>query len=265
MKIENPLIGADAEVFLMHKKSGKIISAEGFIHGTKHDPFCFDKSNKFFMTSLDNVLAEFGIPPVNDREAWIKNIQKSLNYVASIVPHSVCVAAMPSARLADRWLRTENAKLFGCEPDFCVWTKSANEKPQADYNLRSSGFHVHVGYDNFNIPVTEELVKAMDLYLGVPSVLIEPPNERRALYGKAGCFRPKDDYGMEYRTLSGYFSSTPELSGWVFDNTQKAIKFVNDDRVEEAEAAGELIQEAINTGNKVIAGNLIRQFEIEMV
>ena len=43
------------------------------------------------------------------------------------------------------------------------------------------------------------------------------------------------------------------------------MNFVNDGRGEELDDAADIIQEAINMNNKVLAGNLIRQFEIPML
>jgi hypothetical protein len=42
------------------------------------------------------------------------------------------------------------------------------------------------------------------------------------MYGQAGAFRIKP-YGMEYRVLSNAWLQTPELMGWVYDNTIKAL------------------------------------------
>ena len=39
----------------------------------------------------------------------------------------------------------------------------------------------------------------MDLFLGVPSILIDPDTERRKMYGKAGDYRLKE-YGRRNKT-----------------------------------------------------------------
>ena len=49
--------------------------------------------------------------------------------------------------------------------------------------------HLHLGYENPNIDTSLMLVKYLDMYLGVPSVLRDTDSRRRSLYGKAGCFR----------------------------------------------------------------------------
>lgn len=263
-KLSNVTIGTDIEVFIKDITTNEIVSAEPYIKGTKHNPFNFDISSKFYATSLDNVLAEFCIPPSKTKDEFVKGINKSMDYIQSILPKGFCTVSIPSAVLDMKYLQTDNARLFGCEADLNVWLRRQNDKPTAtNEQLRSAGLHVHVGYDNSEIEITEQAVKAMDLFLSVPSLLIEPDNERRKLYGMAGAFRLKD-YGFEHRVLSSYFSKDDNLKSWVFDNTLKAINFVNEDRIEEIEAVADQIQNAINSNDKVLAGNLIRQFSIDM-
>lgn len=83
-----------------------------------------------------------------------------------------------------------------CDPDYCIYTEKQNEKPKdADTtNIRSAGFHIHVGYDNPEVDRSLRLLFYLDAYLGLPSILIDKDVQRRTLYGKAGCFR-LTDYG----------------------------------------------------------------------
>lgn len=263
-KIMNLTVGGDIECFTMVKDTAEIVSAEPYIQGTKHNPFNFDKASEFFATSIDNVLAEFTLPPVIDKFSWEENIQKSIDYLNSILPNHLCTTNIPAARLNPLYLQTENARLFGCDPDYNAWERRINPKPRGGDNLRTSGFHIHFGYDNPRISISEMIVKSCDLHLGVPGVLMEPDNERRSLYGKAGCFRTPP-HGVEYRTLSGWFASSRELRGWVFEQAMRAVEFVNNDRLEEIEAVGPQIVEAINKSDKVLAGNLVRQFNLELI
>ena len=55
--------------------------------------------------------------------------------------------------------------------------------------LRSAGFHIHVGYPQNNIDVSVQMLRYIDVYVGIPSILYDTDSERRKLYGKAGCFR----------------------------------------------------------------------------
>jgi hypothetical protein len=125
-------------------------------------------------------LAEFTIPPTNALGDWTYNINKAVNYISSILPRCLRPVIIPSAVLKNKYLQTETAKTFGCEPTLNVWTKKTNPKPIArNKRLRSAGLHVHFGYDKPDFKVNENIVKAFDLLLSVPAVLIEPENDRR--------------------------------------------------------------------------------------
>lgn len=128
--------------------------------------------------------------------------------------------------------------------------------------------HIHIGYSDPIAPINILIVKFCDLFLGVPSVLIEPKNERRQVYGSAGSFR-HCRYGVEVRTLSGYFLKNDELLRWVFNNTLLAIKeankYLNDDEDSiDIDVLKEDILEAMG-GNVEVAKQLVEIFEIPMV
>lgn len=263
--ITNPLIGSDIEWFLRNKNTQEIISAEGIIQGTKHDPFHFDEDNPFFATSLDNVMAEGNIPPSTSAAEFYHNIEKLMNYINSMLPADICTVALPSARLDHKWLQTDNAQLFGCDPSFNCWSgEVVHPQPTGD-NIRSTGFHVHVGYENPSEAENFDLAKAMDLHLGLPSVILEPANERKMVgYGLAGNFRHQR-HGMEYRSLSGFFSSSRPLIEWCFEQAQAAIAFVNNGRVAEIINYGGEIQRIINTEDKDSAKHLIDRFGLKLI
>jgi hypothetical protein len=263
-KIKNATIGTDAELFLASTEN-EIISAEGIIPGTKHEPFQFSERNRYFAVSLDNILAEFCIPPSKSESEWLQNIKTSMDYVNFLASKENCKAvAVPAARVDKKYLQTPNARLFGCESDYNVWIRAVNPKPKAAGNLRSGGFHVHLGYEQPETSVTEAWIKTMDLFVGVPSVLQEPSNERKSLYGKAGAFRFKD-YGAEYRTISNYILQSEELTKWIFRATQNAIDFVNAHDVTILDEYMEQIVDAINNNNSLTAQTLINQFNLELV
>ena len=108
-------IGTDSEMFLKDKDSGKIISAEPYIRGSKHNPFFFDKNDKFFSTSLDNVMAEVTIPPAapNEVQKFIDSLHKAMDYVRTCIPGNLEIYPVPSANLEEDQLMTEAAQLFG--------------------------------------------------------------------------------------------------------------------------------------------------------
>lgn len=275
-KIKLNSVGVDAEMFLQNTKTGEIISAEGYIKGSKDDPFCFDPSSKWFTTQLDNVLAEVTIPPATKIEEFAGGLIKAMEYVKSILPSDIVPVAIPAANLADKYLMTEQAQIFGCSPDFDAYTLSINHKPWSeDYSLRSAGSHVHIGFNDIEVPFNEgelfnyepdkqrsEIVKALDLFISIPLVIIEPDNKRKELYGKAGAFRPKP-YGLEYRTPSNYYLNSIELMNWVYNNTHKAISFINSIGNIPKNLSKE-IRETINNNNKERANFLISEFNIDL-
>lgn len=152
-----------------------------------------------------------------------------------------------------------------CEPDFNAWTEMINPTPGTGTNLRSCGFHIWVGYESPNDMESLNIIKALDLFVGVPSVLQEPDNERKSLYGKAGACRINKKIGVEYRSTSNYLLQDRTLIDWAFNNTLAAIDFVNNGGVylfdmEEKE----LIVNSINYSNKDSAQALIEKYQIKL-
>lgn len=267
-------VGGDFEMFLQELGTDEVVSAEGFVKGTKDEPFVFDDSDPFYATSLDNVLAEFCIPPSSSAEEFYMGITKSMEYLKSTIPPHLCLAALPSARLDEKWLKTMNAKIFGCEPDYNAYTNGKNQspRPHANPSLRGAGGHFHLSYEgaesynNFFYTGDEtrsRIIKALDLFMAVPSVLSEPENERRKLYGKAGAFRPKP-YGVEYRTLSNWFLDDKDKIIWAYNSVEKAIDWLNSGG-KISNQMGSMIANVINTGNKKGAEKIVNKLKLETI
>lgn len=221
--IKNVKLGADPELFL--SKNGEIISAEGYIGGSKNAPKIISK--KGHAIQEDNVMIEFNIPPCttqNDFLNEINYVKEYLNQLAKVYNCELDFSA--SAELNSKYLKTAQARQFGCEPDLNVYLKEVNEPPKSNGNLRSCGGHLHVGYDNPTIETSELIVKAMDVTLGLHSVSLDEDFRRKEMYGKAGCFRFKD-YGVEYRTLSNFWIKNDNLIKWAYNGAMKAIELVN--------------------------------------
>lgn len=235
-------IGCDPELFV--KYNGSYKSAVGLIGGSKQKPLKIDNEGNAILE--DNVAVEFNTRPATNPEEFRSAITKVLDNLRSKLTGYEFDQAS-AAFFPEEELMTPQAQEFGCEPDFDAWRKCMNEKPKAeDKTLRSCGGHVHVGSAVAKKnPI--ETIRAMDLFLGVPSVLLDSGTLRRELYGKAGCFRPKK-YGVEYRTLSNFWIFDAKLIDWVYEGTQKALEFVKSGSVILPEHEF-LVQRAINTGN----------------
>lgn len=262
--VNEPTFGSDVEFFLENKETHEIVSAEGIVKGTKYEPFHFDE-NKYYATSLDNVLAEGNIPPCNTAHEFYLAVEKLRTYIDSTLPAELKTVALPAARLDQKWLQTENAKLYGCDPSLNCWENDeVRPEPNGD-NVRSAGFHIHIGYDNPTMETNILLGQACDLFLGIPAVLIEPANERKQVgYGHAGNMRHQP-HGFEYRVLSSHFSSQQSLVEWCFNQAKKVVDFVNEGKSELLVGRGKEIQEIINTENKEKAKALVEEFELELI
>lgn len=262
MILENITVGADPELFIVNSKTGKVVSSIGLIPGLKGEPYRSEDMPEGFGLEIDNILAEFNIPPVKTKRDFIRANEYMKNYIRKFVKAKnpdldiLCTASM---MVDEDQLQSPEAKLFGCSVDYNVYTEEPNPKPKGENtNLRSAGFHIHIGYKNNNVDVSLLIVKYLDAYLGIPSVIMDPDVKRRNLYGKAGCFR-LTPYGLEYRVLSSYFLSDKSTLGWVWDKVKAAIAAFH----EGAELpAADLVQKAINNSNVELAKQLINKYSL---
>lgn len=249
-------LGADPEFFITDK-AGNPKSIIGRIGGTKEHPKYIDETNKGFAIQEDNVAAEFNIPATANKEHLAGHIQYPMQAIATILGTDTFTISTESAiSFPETELNTAQAWIFGCEPDYDAWNLCMNEKPQAaDKNLRTAGGHIHVGFDwNNDIQKQIDLVKAMDLYLGIWSVIHDDGELRKQLYGKAGAFRPKP-YGIEYRVLSNFWIFNKNYIENIWELTQKAVNFVQNGK-QISENLGKQIQDCINLGDKLHAKDL---------
>lgn len=261
---EELTIGSDPE-FSLQTKTGEIVSAIGLIKGTKDKPYPMDI--KGFAMQVDNVNCEYNIPPVRTAEEFDNALQHGINYIQKyVLPENVIPCFDASKFFPEELLDNDIAREFGCTPSINAWLEEINPSPSPAGNLRSCGFHIHVGYKTNveDIMLKFDIVRAMDLFLTVPSMIIDPDTERRKLYGKAGEMR-MTNYGLEGRTLSSYFNSCSELRKWCFNQTMLAIDYVNNNPTIEANSElGQKIQDCINNDDKNLAYELIDTFKITL-
>lgn len=219
MQINNLLIGSDPEAMIIHQESGKMISAVGLIPGTKEEPVSI--GNGCYIQA-DNVNVEWCLPPSDDPVDFTKNLKYCVDYTNKILPQGHRVLLKSSHIFDDDQLLTPEALEFGCDQDYCIYnvdTGSPNPKPAAaNPNLRSCGGHIHFG--SINLINQQDAIYFLKTHvepiLGIALVALDPDQRRKELYGKAGAFRYKP-YGIEYRTPSNFWLTTPELIHFVFE------------------------------------------------
>jgi len=248
-------LGADPEIFLTNHKH--LVSALGKIGGTKYDPLQIEGLPTGFTLQEDNVSLEFGIPPASDAHEFAQHIHTVLQ-AGLLAAKGLSFSKLSCAVFPDEELKHPGAHIFGCEPDFNAWTKEKNDPPSlTNPNIRSAGGHIHFESDVDFIAG----VRAADLFLSVPSVLMDSGTERKQLYGKAGAFRPKS-YGFEYRSLSNFWVFEDRLVEWVWHNSEKALEFAKKYALTWCNDYGAMVQDCINTNDRTQAEFLIKEFDL---
>jgi hypothetical protein len=170
---------------------------------------------------------EFNIDPADSEDEFILNIDEVMAQLRDIVP-DVTLHADPVATFTKEYMEQQHPKAveLGCDPDYNAWTDSRNPIPDGTRLFRTGAGHVHCGWIDDVVPSNHEqicqmMVRQMDFYLGLPSLLYDTDTQRRELYGKAGAYRVKK-YGVEYRTLSNRWLMSDTLKRWVYRNSQLA-------------------------------------------
>src|SRR6476661_615018 len=184
------LVGADPELFVKDSK-GRYRSAHGMIAGTKADPFPVACG----AYQVDGMAVEFNIHPAATPEEFQTNIQRVMEQMEAALPKGHTMHSDSTATFHGNHLRVqpEEATQLGCEPDFNAYTLAENEKPNGKVKFRTASGHVHIGFvDGADVRSQEHmircamLIKHLDVFLGLPSLLWDKDTKRRELYGKAG-------------------------------------------------------------------------------
>lgn len=258
----NLTLGCDPECFLADIQ-GQLKSSIGKVGGSKSHPLPLPLGEGYAVQE-DNVALEFNIPPAHNKEQFVEFIQNTMGFLGAHMQqaHGLMIVNTSAESFPASELLHPAAQEFGCDPDYNAWTGKRNPKPHAeDKNLRSCGGHVHVGLDT-KMDVRRVMCN-MDLFLGVPSVLMDKGELRKNLYGKAGAHRTKP-FGGEYRVLSNFWIFNPKLIGWVWDNTHRAVEAAVVQPVLQ-EQDHEHVQNCINNNDKMMAEVLIDKYKLEVV
>jgi len=269
------MLGTDPEFFL--QKDGKHVCAIPFVGmGTKDNPMPMVDENgvvkEGYSFMHDRASVEFNVPPTIDFEEFKKSIEFAMAYIMTVVNGDYNKAKVTASDKASVWfewseLQDPKSMEIGCQPSWNAYTLEQNEAPDvSDIPLQTAAFHFHIQVDFGDLDkydTTIAFVKALDLFLGLPSLLLDKDTERRKLYGKAGEFREHlDDDRFEYRVISNFLLFNPEALEFMWNQIFKAAEFISENKLSESDE--EKIRMAINTSDVELATSLCEQFKIEV-
>lgn len=286
-------LGSDPELLLKNVVTNKVVSALRVLGETKEQPKVVQYEDKKITIYLgqtkehpidlgdgvraysDSTLIESAFPEVPSSELLVQRLRSVFQKMKRRIGKNYTLLPQASHVFDKDELDHPLAWLIGCSPTINVWDKRINEpKPFTD-GLRSSSFHVHVWSADYKkdpdgplmtVPTKEKMVKLLDVYLGVASVLFDrDPTAlaRRRLYGRSSeCrFTPG---GIEYRCLGSYSLRSQELVHLVTDLVDHTVSRFNDGTgddalrlIKEADIRG-----AIDKCDAVLANKVLVQSEM---
>ena len=262
-------VGTDPEIFAIDSK-GVYRSLIGKLGGTKANP----KPTKHGFVQEDNVAGEFNIHPAFSEDEFVTNVLNVLGDIREILtPMDLSIDITPIALFPAEELKHDLAQMAGCEPDYNGWDLVVNDSPDLSATQkRSGGGHLHISWDKVNsAPLHRPLLSCiMDITAGVASVIMDPNTERRELYGKASCHRPKvraagDSYdGIEYRALSNFWLKSPSHIRWAYNTVRQAVSRFDEfsERIDSGDITGVEVSRIINNSDIKGAEKFCRKYDI---
>lgn len=246
-------VGCDPELFVSDGQ--KIVSAHAFIPGSKASPFSVASG----AVQPDGVAAEFNTVPAFNGGEMRTHCQTVLQQLKGYLPSGHKLVIEPVAFFDEEVWKTipKEVQVLGCNPDFNAWTGEANpvpNDPDEFPKMRTASGHIHLGWtkdqdpkDAMHFEDCRVVAKQLDYWVGLWTLLFDPDDRRRKMYGRAGAFRPKP-YGIEYRTPSNMWLKSSSLMEWIGDASIKALVRVFTGQLME-EKYGDLAQTIINENN----------------
>jgi hypothetical protein len=267
-------LGSDPELMIRDRQTGHIESGIAVLGRGKADKIDLGDGRTIY---YDNVLAETNILPSDSRDGTIASFRASLNGIAMYLGDEHEIVAQASHTFEPAQCEHDDAKLFGCEPEYDAWALQICNPPSCTNTFRSAGGHIHIGRGDFGSVLEYDddefllgawskahATRFMDVFVGLPIALIDndPTSvERKKIYGRAGRHRIPP-YGIEYRTPSNYWIGSPVLVGLIHDLTTFAMQRLAEEKTSDA-LIGRLGQDnvinAVNTNDKHAAANLLEQ------
>ncbi len=270
-QIEEQTLGSDFEMGVF-TEDNIVTPVTNKLGGTKENPI--DIGNGCFKQE-DGPMAEFNIPPAQNVDQWAASIQYCMDVGNEELNKSnLKMRAMSSAMYTDADLDSNDLRTLGCSQSNDPYTESITAPDGNTTNMRTCGFHVHVGFrkkdgtgTRFKFNDATYLAKCFDLEVGLPCLLLDTDDMRRSLYGQAGDFRVNTTYDsennkiqlFEYRSLGGNLLESDEHIRLVYALTQQAVARFNSrlDFSEDEDA----IRNCINNSDTETAKELIQKYK----
>ena len=209
-------LGTDPEFFLYDYKKFKYIEAGEVLPDEDIVP-------KGFPAVTDGFQGEIHTSPTTCRQIFVSNVGKGIAQVIALLARDKrqCeIRLNPVIELSDTDLAnlSPGAKQFGCAPSKSAYNEKTLKLDGSKHNLRYSGGHLHFSIEDYNNFNPEVAIKLMDVFVGLPSVIIAYSSKqekiRRKYYGRAGEYRYNEKGRiLEYRVPSAiWMSSTAATS-----------------------------------------------------
>lgn len=224
---ECPTLGADPEIFVRSGK--KLLPAYEFLP-SKHEGLSFSTNIWKTLGSLywDGFQAEYSLirgencPTVLTLyqrfalQALLQAAQKHDPKARLVLENVVKIPTQTLQNEIDCYIE------LGCLPSFNAYNDSGiHVSNPRELLYRFAGGHVHIGPDDEtnNSLDKVKVTKNLDMILGIWAVGAAQNWDnpiRRMYYGKAGEYR-RPKHGLEYRTLSNFFLSSPYIFEMVYE------------------------------------------------
>jgi len=248
-KIKLSTVGADPEFFIINKATAEPYSPLLFTSGTKEHP---QNLGFGFGVMSDNLTIEGNMPYVRTEEDFIKNVKHLKIQIQRLLDTYQCILLCEGELMfPPAMAETSQGQEFGCSSIYYAWDSFYDvfsndcenfirRSPKLDdSNLRTAGFHIHIGYKVSKPLFTKNtydviIARLFDFFVTLPAINMHYEPFRLANYGFPGNFRSKS-YGVECRTLSSYFAQDEYLP-WIYGQLVKMFEYLNTLTEEEIKA-----------------------------
>lgn len=220
-------LGADPEIFAF--KNGTLVPAYEFLPGKGHGPMYWDGFQGEWKYD----------EPFHCQNNLVKATRERLMLMSKYAEKKgASLSLINVVKIPAKTLETAHPKHveLGCEPSYNAYKlRGLNVENPRLLKYRFAGGHMHFG-EYLRRPNYEKIIKTCDKILGIWSVgvarTVDSPI-RRQYYGMAGEYRkPRygEDvygnpvYGVEYRTLSNFWLSSPGLMQLTWDLGRLCVK-----------------------------------------